>query len=533
TAAAKNNSGNVYVNDVAQGLREIYLGDTIKVQTLFDDNGHSIDNVESILVDSDRKLWMGTGNGIIEYDPEFKSIKKYDVDDGLNGFVFNRLSAFKASTGEMYFGGTDGFSYFHPKEIKLSNYEPSIALVNFKLFNKEIEIGENSILEKNILLEEKLKLNYDQNDFTITYSALDYSEPNKIKYKHILEGHDENWIDDFNVNVASYTNLDPGDYKFKVLATNSDGIWIKNPKELDIIIYPPIWETTGAYILYGIFFVAGIFMVDRIQRRRLIAKERTSSQIREAEIRAQLAESENERKSKELEEARNLQLSMLPKVLPNLPNYDIAVYINTATEVGGDYYDFHVHLDGTLTVIIGDATGHGMQSGMMVSIIKSLFMSDRANKDLIPFFKNTNRSIKDMQLGRLLMSLASIQFNKDSIKLIIAGMPPIYHYKCSSKTVDEIATSNFPLGAIANSDYELVERNIEKGDTFLLMSDGFPELRNMKDEMIGYKRTRNLFEDVAENTPDEIIMHLKEMGNSWIGKNVPDDDVTFVVIKIK
>jgi serine phosphatase RsbU (regulator of sigma subunit) len=277
----------------------------------------------------------------------------------------------------------------------------------------------------------------------------------------------------------------------------------------------------------------GVFAVDRIQRKRLLAKEKTASQIREAELRAQLAESENERKSKELEEARNLQLSMLPKELPTLPNFDIAAFIKTATEVGGDYYDFHVHLDGTLTVIIGDATGHGMQSGMMVSIIKSLFMSDRSNKGLVPFFQNTNKAIKDMQLGRLLMALASIQFNHDSIKLIIAGMPPIYHYKKSSKTVDEISTSNFPLGAMALSNYDLIERKIESGDSFLLMSDGFAELRNSEDEMIGYKNTRNIFEDIAEKTPDEIIDHLKIKGSEWSNGKENDDDVTFVVIKVK
>ncbi len=533
TAVAKNHSGNVYINDVAQGLREIYLGDTISVQNLVDNNGHSIDNVESILVDSDRKLWMGTGNGIIEFDPELKSVKNYDVEDGLNGYQFNRLAAFKASTGEMYFGSNNGFSFFHPNRIKLSNYNPSIAFVDFKLFSKEVDIGEYSVLKKNILLEDKLELKYNQNDFTLTYSSLDYSEPNRIKYKHILEGQDENWIDAGHKNYASYTNLDPGEYTFKVLATNSDGVWLKEPKSLSLIISPPFWKTTIAYIIYGLIFILGVFGVDRIQRKRLLAKEKTTSQIREAELRAQLAESENERKTKELEEARDLQLSMLPKELPSLPNYDIAAYINTATEVGGDYYDFHVHLDGTLTVIIGDATGHGMQSGMMVSIIKSLFMSDRSNKGLVPFFQNTNKAIKDMQLGRLLMALASVQFNENSIKLIIAGMPPIYHFKNSSKTVDEISTSNFPLGAMALSNYELVERKIESGDTFLLMSDGFAELRNSEDEMIGYKKTRNIFEDVAEKTPDEIIMYLKEQGKLWSGDNDPDDDVTFVVIKVK
>ncbi len=246
--------------------------------------------------------------------------------------------------------------------------------------------------------------------FLIFFAALDFAQPNRIKYKYILENHNTDWVDAGNKNYASYTNMDPGEYVFKVLATNSDGVWVKEPVTLNITINPPWWRTNAAYLGYGLLFLLGVFGVDRIQRNRLIRKERTSSAIKEAELRAQIAESENARKTKELDEARALQLSMLPKDLPRLPNLDIAVYMNTATEVGGDYYDFHVHPDGTLTVLVGDATGHGMQAGMMVSIMKSLFMSDRSNKDIKPFFQNSSEAIKDMQLGRLMMALACIQF---------------------------------------------------------------------------------------------------------------------------
>ncbi len=147
---------------------------------------------------------------------------------------------------------------------------------------------------------------------------------------------------------------------------------------------------------------------------------------------------ENDRKTKELEEARQLQLSMLPKQLPSLPHLDIAVYMKTATEVGGDYYDFHVHLDGTLTVVLGDATGHGMMSGMMVSIMKSLFMSDRTNKELKPFFENANEAIKDMQLGRLMMALSCVQISNNKIVTTNAGMPPYLFTEKISKQLKRL-----------------------------------------------------------------------------------------------
>ena len=191
---------------------------------------------------------------------------------------------------------------------------------------------------------------------------------------------------------------------------------------------------------------------------------------------------------------------MLPKELPQLPHLDIAVYMKTATEVGGDYYDFHVHPDGTLTVILGDATGHGMMSGMMVSIMKSLFMSDRTNKELKPFFENASAAIKDMQLGRLMMALSLCSNKITRLITTNAGMPPLIIYRKNQQIIEEISINNMPLGAMKKVDYEVREISIERGDTLLMMSDGFPE-KNENNEIYGYKRARNSFEESLKKNP--------------------------------
>ena len=223
---------------------------------------------------------------------------------------------------------------------------------------------------------------------------------------------------------------------------------------------------------------------------------------------------------------------MLPKEIPQLPNLDIAVYMKTATEVGGDYYDFHLHLDGTLTVVLGDATGHGMQSGMMVSIMKSLFMSDRSNKELKPFFQNTNQAIKDMHLGRLMMALTCVQINSNKIKVANAGMPSTLIYREKINRVEEIAINNMPLGGIKDFEYETIETEIIPGDTILMLSDGFPELSNKNGELLGYSKVISYFNEVAEKSPDEIVDHMKEKGLEWSEDKENEDDVTFVVIKV-
>ena len=236
--------------------------------------------------------------------------------------------------------------------------------------------------------------------------------------RNILHGYEKKWIYDNN-RTSTYTNLDPGEYTFSFKGSNRDGVWNETGKTISITINPPWWFTFWAYAGYLIIFVGIVFGVDRIQRRRLIAKTKERLKYQEAEHRAEAAElkaqaveaqalvvqAENERKTKELEEARQLQLSMLPKELPQLPNLDIAVYMKTATEVGGDYYDFHIGIDGTLTVVVGDATGHGMKAGTMVTTTKSLFNVLAPNPNIVDTFHEMTRCLKLMHLEKLSMCM--------------------------------------------------------------------------------------------------------------------------------
>jgi serine phosphatase RsbU (regulator of sigma subunit) len=114
-----------------------------------------------------------------------------------------------------------------------------------------------------------------------------------------------------------------------------------------------------------------------------------------------------------------------------------------------------------------------------------------------------------------------------------AGMPPIFIDKRESQSIEEHVIKGMPLGAFNDFPYSVIESDISSGDTILLMSDGFPELFNDEKEMFGYKRARNLFEELAGNAPEEIISKLKDAGSEWVKDKDPDDDVTFVVIKVK
>ena len=376
------------------------------------------------------------------------------------------------------------------------------------------------------------ELTYSQNSFVFNYAALNYRNPHQTTYEHLLEGFDKEWSRSSTLPFVEYQNLPPGKYRFRVKAITSNGMKT-NEEFYSFTINPPWWQTIFAYIGYFFAFVGIVFGINRVERRRIVTKERNAAAIKEANLRAQLAEAENERKTKELEEARQLQLSMLPKELPQLPHLDIAVYMKTATEVGGDYYDFHVGMDGTLTVVIGDATGYGMKAGTMVTTTKSLFSSHAGNPDILFTFQEITRCIKYMNMHMLSMCLSILKIQGNKMQISAAGMPPALLYRSKTKTIEEIILKGMPLGAVQDFPYELRQTEIYPGDTLLLMSDGFPELFNRDKEMFGYERVMEIYKKVASNNPEEIIEKLKNIGADWVNNEAPDDDVTFVVIKVK
>ena len=161
-------------------------------------------------------------------------------------------------------------------------------------------------------------------------------------------------------------------------------------------------------------------------------------QLSAAALEHEKVKAENDRRAKELEEARQLQLSMLPKKLPSLPHLDIAAYMKTASEVGGDYYDFHLSEDGTLTIAVGDATGHGLKAGTLVSSVKSLFVSLAYHPDIPHIFHRISAVLKEMKLRGLFMAMTMVKVKGHQMSVGIAGMPSVLIYRALSGEVEEI-----------------------------------------------------------------------------------------------
>jgi serine phosphatase RsbU (regulator of sigma subunit) len=240
---------------------------------------------------------------------------------------------------------------------------------------------------------------------------------------------------------------------------------------------------------------------------------------------------EYERKATELEDARSFQLSMLPKEVPRTKQFEVAVFTRTATEVGGDYYDFHVEGE-ALTIAIGDATGHGAKAGTMVTVVKTLFSGYSGDTPPGAFLSSAATKIKRMDLGRMAMALSIARLDGNKVTVASAGMPPVLIHRASTKLVEEITLEATPLGTLG-TDYKERSVAILPGDTILFMSDGLPELTNSAGQQLGYVAAAEAFGSAAaERSAQFVIDRLVDAARNWHGDQPPNDDITFVAVRV-
>jgi ligand-binding sensor domain-containing protein len=182
-------------------------------------------SVYGFLPDNNGFLWMSSNRGISKFDPRRRTFKNYTVEDGLQSDEFNGGAYYQSKSGELFFGGISGINAFYPESITDNTYKPQIELTDFKLFNQSIDISEESPLQKHISETEEIALTYWQNDIEIEFVALHYYRSTNNIYAYKLDNYDDGWRFVGTTRSAVYTNLDPGEYIFRVKAANSDGVW--------------------------------------------------------------------------------------------------------------------------------------------------------------------------------------------------------------------------------------------------------------------------------------------------------------------
>jgi serine phosphatase RsbU (regulator of sigma subunit) len=315
---------------------------------------------------------------------------------------------------------------------------------------------------------------------------------------------------------------------------------------IDYAIIPPLFGTEQIYV-YGMLSLAlsmSVYLaynfgwINKDLQLQLATVKTLSEKALEQErlatrreLERRTAEMESERKTKELESARELQLSLLPQTVPNVEGLDIACFMKTATEVGGDYYDFFT-AGKVITAVLGDATGHGLNAGTMVMTTKGLLNVLSGDSALDATLASANRAIKQMKLRKLTMCLAILRIEGETLSYSSAGMPPLLVYSARTGRCEQFVLKAMPLGAVSEFPYRTVSTTLVQGDVIVMVSDGLTEMFNHHGETYGFENVIASLEQHADLSAKEIVQHLFADGTAWADGAPLKDDVSILVIKV-
>jgi len=493
-----------YVSGYDYGLAEInFKQQTKKIFTIND--GMPSQLVYDLKLDPSNNLWMSSDYGLIRYSISKNQFKNLTPTEGAQGYEYNAWANFMTKDGDFIYGGQGGINYFNYKDITDNEQKPNVIIQKVTVKNTAVPI-------ESVKHDDPIIVKYNENILAFDFVAFNYKNTTQNKYKYMMVGYDNDWRESGSRHFTTYTNLPAGDYTFRVIASNNDGLWNEEGAYVKIKILPAPWFTWWAYTIYFLMLLTGIYLFIQYKQKQ------------------QKKALEDERKNNELAEAKALQERLLPKHNPVIDHLDIATYLRTSTEIGGDYYDFFQQADGPLYAICGDATGHGTPSGMLVSITKAGIIGlpqMPPNKMLSAL----NTVVKKVDLGILRMSLNIAQLKGNQLTLSSAGMPPYFIFRAHNQSTEEIMLSGIPLGSFSKVEYDELTTEFNKGDILAIISDGLAEAPNANGELFDYPQIQSILTENSHMNAETLIKELMSQADLWLAGAHNPDDITIVIIK--
>jgi ligand-binding sensor domain-containing protein len=295
-------SGNLWIGTFGGGLNQLEI-QSGKISHFTETEGLPNNTIYGIREDNEGNLWLSTSNGLSRFNPKTKAFRNYDATEGLQSNEFYWGAAHKAKDGSLLFGGINGLNWFKPTDIKDNAQVPPVLISDFQIFNKSVAVGKNSLLRQSINFTENIKLKYDQAVLSFQFVALNYNYPEKNQYAYKLENFDEDWNYSGNKRTSTYTNLDPGEYVFRVKASNNDNVWNENGVSLRITITPPFWKT---WWFYSIVAVSAFGLIYGFVKFRVRELKRDKENLRiSLEASLKQAQDDLERQKRNVKEEQN------------------------------------------------------------------------------------------------------------------------------------------------------------------------------------------------------------------------------------
>ncbi len=339
--------------------------------------------------DQEGFLWLGTQKCISKFNPPTETFQNFYMEDGLlnNGFYF---TSDKSPDGTLFFGGVEGVDYFYPNDIGINTHIPPVYITSLDVFN------ERSFFNKPVCDLRQVELKHNENDVTFRFIVLNYTDPERNTYACMLEGYDEDWIYCDARREARYTNIDPGEYVFRVKGSNNDGIWNEQGTSLEIIIHPPWWKTTIAFVSYVFLILLLLFVYIRLRTWRL-RKEKTElekqvrDRTRQIETQKEEIQSANEELAQQKEELEQ-QKEELQVTLDNLKKTQKQLIQSEKMAALGDLVAGVAHeINTPVSIGITAATSLIDETNKMVELYKQEKIS---RQDFREYMNSANQTAK-------------------------------------------------------------------------------------------------------------------------------------------
>ncbi|HEX2532212.1 MAG TPA: two-component regulator propeller domain-containing protein, partial [Chitinophagaceae bacterium] len=267
------------------------------------------DVISALVEDEQGFIWISTNKGISRFAPKTDKFKNFSTADGVQPGEFKPHSAWKSRSGDIYFGGVSGFNRFVPSAVRETKNDAPIFITHFQIFNKPVPVstpGKPSPLPVEITFNKELRLSYDQSVFSFEFASLDYTYQQTLQYAYMLEGFDKTWNTVGTNRNATYTNLDPGSYTFRVRTINSDGVWSEKEVSMKVVITPPFWMTLWFKLSVALLVAGSIYLFVRVRMRQVIAhRQELERQVHERTEQERKARTEAERARQEAEKAQD------------------------------------------------------------------------------------------------------------------------------------------------------------------------------------------------------------------------------------
>ncbi len=500
--SSSNSTERIFIGSRGQGLFSYSLKEESFIQYDTDD-GLLSNNILDLMMDSNETLWIQSSDGLNTLTGQtIKTI--LTPSDGLN-ITIPHKSFIHQFKDRIFLTGRDVSQSFDPDQITKKNAQSRIHITRIQGLD-----GANNSVNYAIPSDGKLNLNHKTTSLMLDAFVDRSHKSNLVRFFYTFANSDET-IPNGRANTIQISEIPYYQSSLSIFGIDENGQKTSNTIDIKLNRQPPEWMRYEMIFFYMVLILGALV---------IMVKRREDYQLKAAESR---------RHEAELDEARRLQKSLLPKEIPSNQELDISTFLRPATEVGGDYYDFYETKDG-LYAVCGDATGHGVISGIMVSVTKAglLGITFTSPSEIL---RKLNKIVKEVNFGRVRMSLTITKITSEKLTVSSAAMPPLYLFRSDTGKVEEMLVPNLPLGGLESENYESFDAAFNKGDVLVMVSDGLAELPNKKGELLEYERINFCILENAKKRAEQIKNALVELADQWSHGLSNPDDITVLVIK--